>query len=198
MKKNLLLIALLLFGTGFVMTSCVTVQIKPTDANFKTPVVRLESFDVQQFDGYWYFSKEVKPSKGSTGNRGAPLLMNFLFTIENPNPYQVLLEGMKFTVAFDKDFDPTTVSNQDALWIPAGKTNELRATTMITVRSALLGLLVTGDTGLKARGWSPWQAVERWWKGVPDYAVPVTVHEGAFTFKADGIVKVLPFEATVE
>jgi hypothetical protein len=198
MKKNLLLIALLLFGTGFVMTSCVTVQIKPTDANFKTPVVRLESFDVQQFDGYWYFSKEVKPSKGSTGNRGAPLLMNFLFTIENPNPYQVLLEGMKFTVAFDKDFDLTTVSNQDALWIPAGKTNELRATTMITVRSALLGLLVTGDTGLKARGWSPWQAVERWWKGVPDYAVPVTVHEGAFTFKADGIVKVLPFEATVE
>ncbi len=197
MKKNLL-IALLLFGMGFVVTSCVTVQIKPTEANFKAPVVRLESFDVQQFDGYWYFSKEVKPSKGSTGNRGAPLVMSFLFRIENPNPYQILVEGIKFTVAFDKDFDLVTVSNQDAFWIPAGKTNEVRATTMITVRSALIWLQVTGGPGLKSRGWSPWQALERWWTGVPDYAVPVTVHEGVFTFKADGVVKVLPFEATVE
>jgi hypothetical protein len=198
MKKNFLLIVLLLFGADALLTSCVAVQIKPTEANFKAPVVRLESFEVQQFDGYWYFSKEVKPSKGSTGHRGAPLLMSFIFAIENPNPYPVLLEGINFAVAFDKDFDLVTVSNQDAFWIPADKTNEVRATTMINVRSALLCLQVTGGSGLESRGWSEWQALERWWTGVPDYAVPVTVHDGVFTFKADGVVKVLPFEATVE
>jgi hypothetical protein len=198
MKKHLLLTVLLLLGSGVFLTSCVGVPIKPTDANFKAPIVRLDSFEVQRFDGYWYFSKEIKPSRGSTGYRGAPLLMSFLFTIENPNPYPVRLEGTNFTVAFDREFDLVSVSNQDAFWIPTGKTNEVRATTMITVRSALLGLQVTGSSGLKSRGWSPWQALERWWTGVPDYAVPVSVQKGSFTFKADGVVKVVPFKATVE
>ena len=66
---------------------------------------------------------------------------------------------------------------------------------MITTRSALLSLLVTGGYKLKAMGWSPWQPLERWWKGVPDYSVPVTVKEGAFTFRADGVEKVVPFQA---
>ena len=198
MKKNLLLIVLLLFGSGVVLTSCAGIQITPTEANFKDPVVRLDSFEVQRFDGYWYFSKEIKPTKGSAGHRGAPLLISFLFTIENPNSYPVQLEGTNFTVAFDRDFDIATVSSQDAFWIPAGKTNEVRATTMTTVSSALLGLQVVGGPSLESRGWSPWQALERWWNGVPDYAVPVSVRKGAFTFRADGVVKVVTFETTVE
>ena len=189
---------MLLFGSCVVLTSCVGVQTAPTEANFKEPVVKLESFEVHHFEGYWYFSKEIKPSKGSSGDRGAPLLMSFLFTIENPNPYPVQLEGTNFTVAFDRDFDIVTVSNQNAFWIPAEKTNEVRATTMTTVRSALLGLQVAGGPGLESRGWSSWQALERWWNGVPDYAVPVSVRKGAFTFRADGVVKVVTFEATIE
>jgi hypothetical protein len=106
-----------------------------------------------------------------------------------------MLDGFQFTVGFDKEFDVVTVNNQDTYWIPAGKTDYVRANTMITVRSAVLSLLVTGGYKLKAKGWNPWQALERWWTGVPDMSVPVTVHEGAFTFTADGVVKVLPFSA---
>ena len=79
---------------------------------------------------------------------------------------------------------------------PGRKTDQVRITTMITGRSALLSLMVTGGYKLKEKGWSPFDALERWWKGVPEYTVPVTVKEGAFTFKADGMIKVLPFEAT--
>ncbi len=197
MNKKLVWITLLLFAVAAVIASCAGTAVKPTEANFKNPVITLESFEVPQYDGYWYFSKKVKPTKGEAGNRGAPLPMSFVFSITNPNPYPVLLEGIKFTVAFDKDFELVTYNNQDSMWIPAGKTNEVRATTMITTRSALLSLLVTGGFKLKARGWSPWQALERWWKGVPEYSVPVTVKEGAFTFSADGVSKVLPFEATI-
>ena len=74
----------------------------------------------------------------------------------------------------------------------------IRVNTMITVRSGLLSLLVTGGYKLKEKGWSPWEALERWWKGVPDYSIPVTVHEGAFTFNAKDKIKILPFEATTE
>jgi hypothetical protein len=56
--------------------------------------------------------------------------------------------------------------------------------------------MVTGGFKLKEKGWSPWDALERWWKGVPDYSVPVTVKEGAFSFVLDGEPKVLPFKAT--
>ena len=185
-----------LFGLGVVLTSCVGLQVKPTEANFKSPKITLESFMVPQYDGYWYIAGKINPTKGKAGDRGAPLPMSFLFNIENPNPYPILLENYKFTVAFDKDFDLVTVNNNDSYWIPAGKTDQVRATTLITVRSGLLSLLVTSGFKLKEKGWSPWEALERWWTGVPDFTVPVTVKEGSFSFTANGVSKVLPFEAT--
>ena len=195
--KKLVLITVLLFGLGVILTSCAGWP-KPTESNFKDPVITLESFEVPQYDGYWYFSKKTKPTKGDAGDRGAPLPLSFLFNIKNPNSYPILLEGVKFTVAFDNNFDLVTYSNQDSCWIPAGKTDQVRATTMITVRSGLLSLLVTGGYKLKAKGMNAWQALEKFWKGVPEYSVPVKVHEGAFVFKANGVVRVLPFEATVQ
>jgi hypothetical protein len=196
MNKKLALMTVLIFGLAVVFASCAGMQTKPTAANFKDPVITLESFEVPQYDGWWYFSKKVKPTKGDAGDRGAFLPLSFLFNIENPNPYPVLLEGLKFSVAFDKEFDLVTYNNQDSYWIPAGKTDQVRATTMITARSGLLSLLVTGGFKLKAKNMNAWEALEKWWKGVPEYSVPVTVKEGAFVFKADGVVKVLPFEAT--
>jgi hypothetical protein len=165
------------------------------ESSFQDPVIGLEIFEVPQYDGYWYFSKKVKPTQGEAGDRGAPLVLSFLFSIQNNNPYPVLLEGVKFVVAFDKDFDMVTYNNQDSIWVPANKTGQVRAMTMITARSALLNLLVTGGYRLKEKGWSPWEALERWWKGVPDCSVPVAVRKGEFTFKAASVIKVLPFEA---
>lgn len=195
MNKRLALMMLFLFGLAMVFASCAAV--KPTESNFKTPVIKLESFMVPQYDGFWYYSGKVKPTKGKPGDRGAPLPMTFLFSIQNPNSYPLMLDGFKFTVSFDNQFDLVTVNNQDSYWIPAGKTDYVRATTMITARSALLSLLVTGGFALKERGWSPWAALERWWTGVPELSVPVSVKDGSFTFRANGVLKVLPFKAKV-
>jgi len=198
MKKKLVLLTVSLFALAFVFASCAGMQVKPTAANFQSPKITLSSFEVPEYDGYWYFSGKVKPTKGDAGDRGAPLPMSFLFDIQNPNPYPVLLEGIKFTVVFDNDFQVVTVNDDDSHWLAAGKTDQVRCTTMITARSALLSMLVTGGYTLKEHGWSPWQALERWWRGIPNYSVPVKVAEGAFTFNAGGMVKVLPFEAEVK
>jgi hypothetical protein len=195
MYKRLALMTVLLFGLAVVFASCAGMPAKPTASNFKDPVITLESFEVPQYDGYWYFSKKVAPTKGEAGDRGAPLPMSFLFNIENPNPYPVLLEGFIFTVAFDNDFELVTLNNRDSYWLPAEKTDQVRVTSMITARSALLSVLVTGGYKLKAKGWSPWQALERWWNGVPEFSVPISVREGAAIFKADGVMKVLAFQA---
>lgn len=197
MNRRVVWATTLSFCIALVMVSCAGMQDKPTEANFKAPVIKLESVEVPQYDGWWYYAKAVAPTKGQPDDRGAPLPMSFLFNVQNPNPYPVLLESIKFTVAFDKDFELITVNSADANWIPANQTDQVRMTTMITGRSALLSLSVTGGYKLKERGWSPFDALERWWKGIPEYTVPVTVKEGAFTFKADGMIKVLPFEATL-
>ena len=194
MKKKLAVMMVLLFGLAMVLASCAALQ-KPTASNFKNPVITLEEFMVPQYDGYWYYGAKTKPDKGQAGDHGAPLPMTFLFNIQNPNPYPVMLDGFRFTVAFDKEFPLVTVNNQDAYWLPAGKTDQVRATTMITTRSALLSLLVTAGYKLKAKKWSPWDALERWWTGVPDFSVPVTVDEGSFTFTAGGVTRTLPFKA---
>ncbi|MEE9613027.1 MAG: hypothetical protein V3W19_17360 [Desulfatiglandales bacterium] len=194
MNRKLALMTVLIFGLAVVLASCAAMQ-TPSTAGFKKPTISLESFMVPQYDGYWYYSKKIKPVKGKGGDRGAPLPMTFLFNIHNPNPYPVLLEEFRFTIAFE-GFDLGTVSNSDSVWIPGGKTSQHRATTMITVRSALLSLLVAGGFKLKAANMNAWQALEKWWAGVPDSSVPVTAHEGAATFSADGVTKVIPFKAT--
>lgn len=195
MNKRLALIIALFFGMGVIFASCAGMATKPTAANFKDPVIKLESFEVPQYDGYWYYSGKIKPTKGKAGNHGAPLPMNFLFSVTNPNSYPVLLDGYKFTVAFEKEFDLVTVVNRDSYWIPANKTTHVRASTMITARSGLLSLLVTGGFKLKAKGMNAWQALEKWWTGVPNYSIPITIHEGAANFSADGVTKVVAFEA---
>ncbi|MCF8062151.1 MAG: hypothetical protein K9M82_06515 [Deltaproteobacteria bacterium] len=193
MKNRLAMLAVLVTAVTFALTGCVSMP--PSESNFQAPVITLEMFEVPQYDGYYYYAGSIEPTKGKAGDHGAPLPMSFLFNVHNPNPYMVRLDGMRFTVAFDKEFDVVTVNNQDTLLIPAESTDQVRCTTMITARSALLSLMVTGGFKLKAKGWSPWDALERWWTGVPDASVPVTVHEGAATFRADGVTKVVPINA---
>ena len=199
MKKKLILTIALIFGLSIALASCVTTSpVKPTEKNFTAPKVTLESFEIPQYDGYWYISKKVKPTKGEAGDRGAILPMSFLFNVQNNNPYPILLNGITFTVVFDKEFSLVTYNNQDEYWIPAGKTDQIRATTLITARSALLSLLVTGGFKLKAKGWSPWKALETWWKGVPEGTTPVDITECSFTFSADGLTKTYPYELKVQ
>lgn len=181
---------------GMIISACAWSQ-KPKAVKFKDPIITFKSFMVPQYDGFYYYDTDIKPTKGEAGNHGAPLPMTFLFSIQNPNPYPIQLEEFKFTVAFDKEFDLVTVNVQDAYWIPADGMNHVRASTLITARSALLGLLVTGGYALKAKGWSPWDALERWWMNVPNLAIPVSIKDASFTFKAGDMVKTLPFKAEV-
>ena len=193
-KSNVVLIAFI-FVIGVIFASCAAVQVKPTAANFKAPTIALEMIEVPQFDGYWYYGGKIKPTKGKAGNHGAPLPLAVTFNITNPNPYPVFLDGYKFSISFE-EFNLVTVKGYETQWIPAGKTNQLRATTMITTRSALLSLLVTGGFKLKAKGTNCWAAMEKWWTTIGDMAFPITIDEGAFTFVADGVSKTLPFKAT--
>ena len=191
-KKSILMLCLSVFVIAAFMSGCATT---PTGKNFKAPKVALSHVEVPYYTGYYYLSSKVTPTKGNAGNYGAPMMMAFIFDIENPNDYPVELNSFKFSVLFE-EFEVNTVSSAETMWIPAGKTNQLRIPAIFDTRQTLLTLLLPGAMKIKERGQSPWAVLEAWWTGAPDFSFPVGVTEGAAVFKAGDLVEVTAFEAT--
>ena len=192
-RKRALMIAFF-FGAGLIFISCAGMQVKPTEANFKVPVISLESVQVTQYNGYWYYDAKVTPVKGKAGANSAMLPLAFLFNIANPNDYPVKLDGFGFTVAFE-GFEVNMVNAFETQWIPPGKTNQLTVMSIVDVQQVLLSLLIPNAEKVKAKNTNAWALLEKWWTQVPNMAFPIGVQKGAATFTADGVQKVIPFTA---
>ena len=195
MQKNAILrICLSVLVIAFLMTCCAALQ-KPSESNFKSPTVTLSHVELEHYFGWWFYGAKVKPTKGKAGNNGAPLDYAFIFEITNPNNYPVMLDGFSFSVAFE-EFGLNRVIAPETMWIPAGKTNQIRVHAIFGVREAQMSLLVTGGFKLKEKGVSFWDQVEKWWTGAPNFSFPLNVNEGSAVFMSDGVNRVVPFNAT--
>ena len=190
-KKRILLTGLIL-SMGFILMSCAGMQTKPTEANFKPPVVSLESVQVTQYNGYWYYDAKITPVKGNAGANSAMLPMAFLFNIVNPNDYPVKLDGFGFTVAFE-GFEVNLVNAFETQWIPSGKTNQLSVMSIVDVQQVLLSLLIPSCEQVKEMNKNAWALLEKGWTEIPNITVPVEVKKGAATFTADDVQKIVPF-----
>ena len=184
---SIVILIALLFG-------CAGMQ-KASESNFKDPVITLGHVEVPYYTGYYYFASSVQPTKGKADNYGAPMQMAFIFEISNPNDYPIMMDGFQFTILFE-DFEVNTVSSAETMWIPAGKTNGLRVPAMFDTRQTLTTLLLPGAMKLKEKNLSPWDLLEKWWTGAPDFSFTVSATEGSAIFTADGVTKVVPFSAT--
>ena len=194
-NKTILLAAIGMMAMVALLTACAGQSAKPTESNFQMPVVSLSHVEVEHYYGYWYFSNKVKPTKGNAGNYGAPLDMAFIFEIQNPNPFPVMMEEFKFSAYFE-EFEVNTLTSTETMWIPAGKTNQIRVHCILDTRQTLLTLLLPGAMKLKEKGMSPWDALEKWWTEAPEFSFPIYAKGGSAVFKADGMVKVAAFEAS--
>jgi len=195
MQKNATLrICLSVLVIAFLMTGCAAMQ-KPSESNFKSPTVTLSHVELEHYFGWWFYGAKVEPDKGKAGNNGAPLDYAFIFEITNPNDYPVMLDGFSFSVAFE-EFGLNRVIAPETMWIPAGKTNQMRVHALFDVRPVQMSLLVTGGFKLKEKGVSFWDQLEKWWTGAPDFSFPLNVNEGSAVFTADGLTRVVPFNAT--
>ena len=192
MSRQPLLTTVLVVVTTALLAGCAAT---PSEKKFKDPTVSLRDVEVPYYVGYYYISDKVEPTRGDAGNYGAPMMMAFIFDITNNADFQIEMDGFKFSVMFE-DFEVNTVSSPETMWIPAGKTNQLRVPVVFDTRQTLLTLLLSGAAKLKEIGLSPWDALEKWWIGAPDFTFPVRVTEGAAVFKAGKIVRVVPFEAS--
>ena len=188
---------LLLTGLGILiiaaLTGCVSVRM-PDENNFKDPLIGLDHVEISYYAGYYYFSNEVRPTRGKADNYGAPLLMTFVYKIHNPNLYPIMLDGFSFAVKFE-GIKVNNVISPVALWIPDGKTNLLRVPAMFDTRQTLLALIMPEAAKLNDKKVSPWEALEKWWTGAPDFSYPITVTEGSAVFRAGHVIRAVPFAA---
>jgi hypothetical protein len=195
-KQSLFMVFISFAAAAALLTGCAGMQ-KASESNFKTPEVTLSHAEVPSYFGYWFYDNKVQPTQPANakpGNNGAPLIYAFVFNIKNPNDFPVLLDNMKFTVALD-GFDLNTVGTQDQIWIPDGKTSQVRVPCVFGMFEAFLSLGVVGGMELQKMGKKPWEMLEKWWTKAPDFSFPVEVRDGSAVFKADGITKVAPFKA---
>jgi hypothetical protein len=195
-KQSLFMVFISFAAAAALLTGCAGMQ-KASESNFKTPEVTMSHAEVPSYFGYWFYDNKVQPTQPANakpGNNGAPLIYAFVFNIKNPNDFPVLLDNMKFTVALD-GFDLNTVGTQDQIWIPDGKTSQVRVPCVFGMFEAFLSLGVVGGMELQKMGKKPWEMLEKWWTKAPDFSFPVEVRDGSAVFKADGITKVAPFKA---
>ena len=191
-KRKLLIISVgILFFAA--LTGCVSVR-TPDENNFRDPLIGLDHVEISYYAGFYYFSSEVTPTRGKADNYGAPLLMTFVYKIHNPNLYPIMLDGFSFAVKFE-GFKVNNVISPVAMWIPDGKTNLLRVPAMFDTRQTLLALIMPEAAKLNHKKMSPWDALEKWWTGAPDFSYPISATEGSAVFRASHLIRAVPFAA---
>jgi len=173
------------------LMGCASVKV-PEESNFKDPLIGLDHVEISYYAGYYYFSKDVTPTRGKADNYGAPLLMTFVYKIHNPNPYPIMLDGFSFAVKFE-GFRVNQAISPVAMWIPGGKTNLLRVPAMFDTRQTLLALVMPEADRLKEKKISPWHVLEKWWTGAPDFSYPISVSEGSAVFRAGHVIRAVAF-----
>ena len=188
MIKGLSIVFILALVTG-----CASVNM-PDENNFKDPLIGLDHVEISYYAGYYYFSNEVTPTRGKADDYGAPMLMTFVYKLHNPNLYPIMLDGFSFGVKFE-DFKVNNVIFPVDMWIPAGKTNLLRVPAMFDTRQTLLALIMPEAEKLNDKKLSPFDALERWWTGAPDFSYPISVVEGSAVFRAGYVTRAVAFAA---
>lgn len=170
---------------AFLMVGCSRTQMKPSEEGIRTPSVKMKQVEAVNDQGWWFYADKIEPTKGKAGNHGAPLTLAFTFEISNPNDIPLMMSEFSFTVALD-EFELVEVDLKDTMWIPGGKTNQLRAYAFIEVSAARLNLLVEGASKLKEKKMSLWATLENCWQNATQSKCPVAVKNGAASFKANG------------
>ena len=154
----------------------------------QTPVIKLNRVEVAH---YWPFFLEPKKKKGSV------LDLAFVYDIYNPNPFKVMLDEFRFTLAFDGIELSTPIVYED-VYIPAKTTSQLRVHVALDAYTALLALLVPAANveRWKKMGTKPPALLKKWWSGIQDFSFPIEVRNGVAKFSTPKGDIIAPFKAT--
>ena len=212
MSKRLLFVLVLV---ALAVSACATATPVPTE--LKNPTITLNKVEVQPyFAPPWpewpaAIPTATPPPAGTPtpayvpanpASPNVPMVLNFVWDINNPNDVPVTLEQMKFTVEFEAApskageyfavQSPLVAEKQS---IPAKTTNQLRVVTVLNGANLTGNLLVTNGQRLTALGIAnPAGLIRDWWNTVPDGKFGIKATAGTADFKVGGKTQVVTFE----
>ena len=210
MKKVFLLVVLLV-----VLSACSPAA--PAPAELKNPTITLNQVQVQSyFAAPWAgwpaaIPTPTPPPAGTPaaqyvpfpGAISVPMVLAFVWDINNPNDAPVTLERMQFTVEFEaapskagEYFALATPIVYEKQTIPAKTTNQVRAVVVLDSAAIPGNLLVTNGQRLSALGLSTKTntLLQDWWANVGDFKFGIKASAGTADMTVGGAKKVVTFE----
>jgi len=184
MRKVRFILFVLMTAAWVGMVSCATTP-KGMAEGKVAPKVELERVEVAS---YFPFDPKIR----------VPMILAFIFKLENPYPYKVGLESIKFTVAFEgkpgEFFDLAMPMAYESQFIPGKTANQLRVVTVID------SLVVPGTLGLAsgvrmaALGLNASDLVKYWYEKIGDFPFAIRVSEGSASFASEKGDQIVGFE----
>ena len=150
------------------------------------PKVTLERVDVHS-----YFPWADPPARN-------PLALAFVFNIENPSEYRIMLDNMKFAYSFEVNPDYYIEMNvpvsYDRIYFPPKTTSEYRIVNIIDSAVITGKLMVTQGSKLQSLDLKPIDLIKNWYAKIGDFAFGIKVGEGMAVFSTEKGDVFVPFE----
>ena len=188
MRKFQFIIFLIMIAALLTLGACAAVPKGPAGgAAVLQPKVDLERVEVAS---YFPYDSKIR----------VPLVLAFVFKLENPNDFKVGVESVKFTVGFEASGKPGEFFNlatpmvYDNQYIPAKTTNQLRVVTVMDSQVIPGNLAVTSGARLAALGLKAPDLIQYWYEKIGDFPFAIRVSEGSANFTSDRGDVIVGFE----
>jgi hypothetical protein len=183
MQRVLIVLIMVVFALGG-MTACKP-GLLPTE-DFGKSKITLERVEVQS-----YFPWADLPAR-------TPMALGFVFNVQNPSGYNIMLDNIKFTVSFeaapDKYIEINTPVSYDRIYFPPNTTSQYRIVSLMDSMTMNLTLLVAQAPKIQALGFKPADVIKNWYAKIGDFAFGIKVSEGMAVFSSDKGDIFVPFE----
>ncbi len=184
MRKPLLMLLIMIFGISGVM-GCA--GLRPTDDAGK-PKITLERVEIASM-----FPWVDLPAS-------TPLGLGFVFNIDNPSGYNIMLDNIKFTVSFEaapgKYIEINTPTEYDRIYFPPKTTSQYRIVSIMSSGTIRLTLLVAQAPKVQELKLNAGDLIKDWYAKVGDFKFGIKVHEGMAVFSTEKGDVFVPFEGT--
>ncbi len=183
MRRLLLILSLIAFAV-WGMTGCKP-GLLPTEEAGK-PKITLERVEVMS-----YFPWTDLPAR-------TPMALGFVFNINNPSGYNIMLDNIKFTVSFEaapgKYIEIATPTYYDRVYFPPNTTSQYRVVSVMDSVTMRLTLLVAQAPKIQALNLNPNDVIKDWYAKIGDFGFGLKVSEGMAVFNTEKGDVFVPFE----
>ena len=184
MRKIFLVLITFAFAVGG-LTACCKPGLLPTQETGK-PKVTLERVEVVSS-----FPWADLPAR-------TPLALGFVFNINNPSGYNIMLDNMKFAFSFEVTPDTYVEINvpvsYDRIYFPPNTTSQYRIVSIIDSAVVNGKLAVTQGSRLQDLNLKPADVLKNWYEKIGDFSFGIKVSEGMAVFSSGKGDIFVPFE----